>query len=71
MIYIFVGCMVCYFIGYHFAIWRKRSNEKEIKRQARYIYVKMNSYSNPSKMNDVDKEWILLKIEEGIKEYLK
>lgn len=41
------------------------------RQRAENIYRKMNSFSNPSHMNDIEREWIVSKIEEGINEYRK
>lgn len=43
----------------------------DLKDKAKEIYLKMNSYSNCSEMNGIDREWILKKIENGLKEYHK
>jgi hypothetical protein len=60
-----------YQLGWYLSLWRKRTNSKRITIQAKEIYLKMNSYSYPNTMNDIEREWILKKIEEGIKDYCK
>lgn len=41
----------------------------DLEAKAKEIYLRMNSYSNCSKMNGIDREWILKKIKEGLREY--